>query len=226
MTRALEETLGTAGAVFVTRGGARVAAHFGSVAAELAVCRRGVGIADRSDHGTLELRGNAAAVAEAVERVTGERLAPGRALRSAGAWWCPITRHRVLVVADRAAADDLGVVVGAAARLTPGASVIDLEGDYAALGLVGPRAGRVVRDAGLLVAPVLPAGGFLARAGALTPSMLLREDADAFLLLVPASHARRAWGHLMAAGLAHGVTCVGRDALDRLRACPRTVPVP
>src|SRR5262245_8076759 len=44
--RGLEQQLGRAGAVFVQRDGVTVAAHFGSTAAELAVCRHGVGVAD------------------------------------------------------------------------------------------------------------------------------------------------------------------------------------
>jgi len=215
----LEETLITAGAAFTTRAGVRVAAHFGSVAAEMAVCRHGVGLSDRSDDGTIELRGTPEAVAAVVERVTGERLVPGRALRSCGAWWCPVTRHRVLVVAERSAAADLGVVLTAAARLAPGASVMDLTDDYAAIALVGPRARRVVRDAGLLPTALMPLpGAFLPATETVRPGLLLCQDVDHLVLLVPAAHARAAWAHLMAAGRPHGVTCVGREALERLDA--------
>lgn len=223
----LEETLARAGAVFVTRGGVRAAAHFGSVAAEMAVCRHGVGLSDRSHHGKLELRGDPEAVADVVERVTGERLAPGRALRSCGGWWCPITRHRVLVMADRPAADDLFVVLAAAARPVPGASLMDLSEDYAAIALIGPRARRLVRDAGLLASPLLPVpGGFLPATQTLRPGLLLCQDADHFVVLVPAAHACRTWKHLMAAGRVHGATCVGREALDRLDAVGPTVGLP
>jgi glycine cleavage system aminomethyltransferase T len=209
--RALQETLRRAGALFVSRGGDLVAAHFGSAAAELAVCRHGVGIADRGDLAVLELRGTPAAVAAVVERITGARLGPGHAVRSGAAWWCPVTRHRVLVLADRAAAADVAVLLSTAAGADADASIIDLSGDYATIGLIGPRAQRVVRDGGLLESSLLP-------------GLLLREDVDSFLLLVPDAHGERAWEHLMGAGRVHGVTCVGRDALDRLRACPRTIP--
>ena len=41
------------------------------------------------------------------------RLRPraGAAHLSAGAWWCAVTEHRVLIVAEPRAAADLGVVV-------------------------------------------------------------------------------------------------------------------
>lgn len=219
--RALEETLDAAGAAFVTRGSGRVAAHFGSAAGEMAVCRCGVGVADRSDMAKHELRGAPHAVSAVVERLAGTRPAPGRAVRAAGAWWCPVTRHRVLVLADAGARAGLGRRLAAAAAERPGASTIDLSDDYAAIALVGPRATRVARDGGVLGA-VAPAGGFWPRAGALgghpAPVLLLCEAADRLLLLVPDAHARAAWAHLMRAGRPYGATCVGRDALERLRA--------
>ena len=50
------------GAAMATRHGRRVPAHFGSVGAEEAVCLRSVGMADRSDRETFELRGAPSAV--------------------------------------------------------------------------------------------------------------------------------------------------------------------
>ena len=45
------------GAVMAERQGRRVPAHFGSAAAEETVCLRGVGMSDRSDRATFEVRG-------------------------------------------------------------------------------------------------------------------------------------------------------------------------
>ena len=53
----LETVARNHGAVMAPRHGRRVPAHFGSVGAEEAVCLRGVGMADRSDRDTFELRG-------------------------------------------------------------------------------------------------------------------------------------------------------------------------
>ena len=229
--RGLEEMLCRAGAVFVPRNGALVAAHFGSAAAELAVCRHGVGVTDRSDLGTLELRGTPAAVADVTERVTGVRPRPGTAHHSAGAWWCPITDHRLLILAEPAPAADLAVVVATAARSTPGASLIDLSGDYAAIGLVGPRAALLARDSRLLPrdAAARPGPGTLVAAAGtfdgLRPALLLCEDAERLLVHVPAAHGPDAWTQLIAAGRMHGASCVGRDALDRLRAVRRPAPI-
>ncbi len=53
----LEPLLQKAGATMVARHGWWVAAHFGSPGGELALCDTAVGLADRSDLGKLELRG-------------------------------------------------------------------------------------------------------------------------------------------------------------------------
>jgi glycine cleavage system aminomethyltransferase T len=231
MRGCLEELLGKAGAVFVPRAGALVAAHFGSVAAELAVCRHGVGVTDRSDLRTLELRGTPEAVAQVSARVTGLRPTTGSAHLSAGAWWCAVTDHRLLIVAEPAAATDLAVVVDTATRSDAGASLINLEDDYAALGLVGPRAVLLARDTRLLSreVPAPPTTGTLVTAtetfDGLRPALLLCEDPERLLVLVPAAHGGGAWTQLMAAGRMHGASCVGRDALDRLRAVRRPAPI-
>jgi hypothetical protein len=215
--------LDKAGAVFVPRDGALVAAHFGSAAAELAVCRHGVGVTHRSDLQVLELRGTAESVAAACERVTGLRPRPGHAHASAGAWWCAVTEHRVLLVADPAAAADLAVVIATAVRSTPGASLIDLAGDYAAIELIGPRAGLLARDTRLLGGDAHPGTLHAATTtfDGLRPALTLCEDRERLLVLVPAAHGAGAWTQLMAAGRMHGASCVGRDALDRLRAVRR-----
>lgn len=227
MRGCLEELLSKAGAVFVPRHGTLVAAHFGSVAAELAVCRHGVGVTDRSDLRTLELRGTPAAIAQVSERVTGLRPITGTAHLSAGAWWAAVSDHRILIVAEPAAAADLAVVVATAAHMAAGASLIDLADDYAAIGLVGPRAALLARDTRLLPRelPAPPVPGTIATAtdtfDGLRPALLLSEDAERLLVLVPAAHGAGAWTQLMAAGRMHGASCVGRDALDRLRAVRR-----
>jgi glycine cleavage system aminomethyltransferase T len=215
--------LGKAGAVFVPRDGVLVAAHFGSVAAELAVCRHGVGMTDRGDLRVIELRGTQAAVATVSERVTGRRPRPGTAHQSAGAWWCAVTEHRVLIVAEPAPAADLAVVAATAVRSTPGASLIDLADDYAAIGLIGPRAALLARDTRLLAGEAVPGALHTATTtfDGLRPALLLCEDPERLLVLVPAAHGAGAWTQLMGAGRMHGASCVGRDALDRLRAVRR-----
>jgi heterotetrameric sarcosine oxidase gamma subunit len=216
---ALEDLLAAAGGAMVMRDGDRVATHFSSVAAELAVCRRSVGLAERSDLGTLELRGPATAVQAVIRRLAGDGLTPGEAAKADEAWWCLVTPHRALVLCPGESRDELLAGLVDAAGEAEGASAVDLSGDYAALLLIGPRAEHLVRSTSLVAdasAP-LPVGGLRLVSGRL-PAVLLRQEADRFLALVPRAHACEAWELLLAAGRPHGLACVGRSALDLLRA--------
>jgi len=62
----LETVARNHGATMASRHGRRVHAHFGSVGAEEAVCLRAVGMADRSDRDTFELRGDPVAIETAL----------------------------------------------------------------------------------------------------------------------------------------------------------------
>jgi hypothetical protein len=129
----LETVLRAHGAVMGVRHGRLVAAHFGSVASETAVCLRSVGLADGF----------------------------GRA--------------------------------GAPA-------------DRIALVLLGPRAPRVLQAARLGAAP-FPASA--------------RADPDGYEVLVPREDGAAAWRHLLRAGEALGITCVGFDAVEHLAVAGR-----
>ena len=216
---ALEDLLADAGGAMVMRGGHRVATHFSSVAAELAVCRRSVGLAERSDLGTLELRGSGSAVQAVLRQLTGDGLAPGAAVRASEAWWCLLTPHRALVLCPGESRDALLAGLLEAAGEAEGASAVDLSGDYAALLLIGPRAEQLVRSTSLVAdaSASLPVGGLQVVSGR-RPAVLLREESDRFLALVPRVHACETWERLLGAGRPYGLACVGRNALDLLRA--------
>jgi glycine cleavage system aminomethyltransferase T len=94
-------------------------------------------------------------------------LALGQATRTNGAWRCPITRDRTLVVGDR---DAVG---------------IDLTSSLAALTIAGPLAREVfARFCALDLRPQsLPVGGFRPGSVGRTPGYVLREDDDRFLML-------------------------------------------
>ena len=70
----LETVARNHGAVMAERHGRRVPAHFGSTAAEEAVCQTGVGMADRSDRDTFELRGDPVAIETRPDRARRARL--------------------------------------------------------------------------------------------------------------------------------------------------------
>jgi hypothetical protein len=78
--------------------------------------------------------------------------------------------------------------------------------------LVGPRAAKVLRAAGL--PHDLVVGGTRSAASV----VVVREAADRFLLLAEGARGRDPWAALREAGRPLGLAPVGHDALDRLAA--------
>jgi glycine cleavage system aminomethyltransferase T len=123
----LETVARNHGAVMAERHGRRVPAHFGSVGAEEAVCLKSVGMADRSDRETLELRGAPSAIEEAFVAL-GEH-----------AWYS-------FIAADRALARTEDAPACVAALRSTDVTVHDNTPAYAAIGLVGPRAKELLDE--------------------------------------------------------------------------------
>jgi hypothetical protein len=100
----------------------------------------------------------------------------GSASRVDGAWWCPVTPGRTLVLGGS------GVVEG---------DVVDMTCAYAAVEIGGPRVlDWVARFCALDLRPaVLPVGGFRPGSVARTPGYVLRVAEEALLLLVGAAYA-------------------------------------
>jgi hypothetical protein len=190
---ALVDHLRKAGGVMVMRDGHAVAAHFGSTATEVAVCVKRVGLAVRSDLAAIEL--------QSAESWLGHPVpSQGRARRIAGTWYCRVASDRVVVVGPHSA------IAG------------DQPDSKTVLTLVGPRVSRVLADVGLqndLDVESLRLGWF-----ADSPTLLLRESADRYLLVVDAEQAGQAWRELLDAGRSLGLSMVGTEALERLAAAP------
>jgi glycine cleavage system aminomethyltransferase T len=179
------------GAVMVARHGHEVAAHFGSAAAEAAVCRTTVGIAVRPDRATLEVLGPPAAV----------DLALGGLVPLAGrAWSERVTPTLAIVRCER---DQAGVVTAHLQR-SDDVSVLDLPTEYVAIGLLGPRGPDVLAAAGVGTSD--------------DPVIVMDERPGRVELLVPAAQGPALWNRLLAAGAAFGIACVGVDALEHLDA--------
>lgn len=207
----MEREARAAGAVFERRDGWNVAVRFEDPQAERERCRAAVGFADLSQLGKIELQGELAAFAG------GGALELGTALRSDGAWWCPYTRERALVLCEAASTARLRERLEEAAESSPGlASVIDLSSSLGALAIAGPGARETfARFTAIDLRPqVTPVGGFRPGSVARSAGAILREGEERYLMLFGAALGRYMWTVVADAAAALGGGPVGVDALD------------
>jgi glycine cleavage system aminomethyltransferase T len=126
----LETVARNHGAIMASRQGRRVPAHFGSVAAEEAVCLHSVGMADRSDRDTFDLRGTPEAVESALVTV-GEY-----------AWCSFLAADRALARCEHEHAEVCAKLLSNQAGLV----ATNRTAAYAAIGLIGPRAKELLME--------------------------------------------------------------------------------
>jgi glycine cleavage system aminomethyltransferase T len=206
------------------REGRPVAVHYGSAAAELAVCVRAVGLVDRSELSTLTLEAPPAQLAALMTRLVGATVSPGGLFCGGGAWWCGDSAARVIVVCDgRTGGRLIDALHADAARHV---AVRDHSGELAAIGLLGRNTGRVLSALG-----VYGPSGDARRAkpfargtlDGLEASWLLPSDRQA-LVLVAREQAGAAWLAIERAGRPFGISCVGQEAASRYALIERLRP--
>jgi len=214
----LEPQLQKAGATMVARHGWWVAAHFGSPGGELALCETAVGLADRSDLGKLELRGERSALEQLVGQLSGGSVDPGDALLAGGAWWCAVSPTHVLALCDAGDTDRLRTRALDAVRWTPGATVADVTAHYAAIGLLGPRTADVLAELSDTEPPLgdVESPAFDVLRLAAVPAMLLRGATGRAVVLTEAARAAVLWTEIERAGREAGIGHVGADAVSHL----------
>jgi len=195
-----------AGARLEQRDGWNVAVSFDGAEAERERLRGSVGFADSSYLGKIELQGE-----------IGEQLELGRARLVDGAWWCPYTHERAIVLCEpgRTAAlvERLEEEARAAGRLT---SVIEMTSVLGALTIAGPLAREVfARFTALDLRPnVTPVHGFRPGSVARGPGAVLRQDEERYLMLFGAALGRYMWTVVADACASLGGAPVGVDALE------------
>ena len=216
----IADRLRLAGGVMSQREGHAVAANFGSAATELAICVKRVGLAVRSDLDALEIAGAEPWLAHFLEESRSGGRAPvaGEAVRTAGSWCCRVAPDRAIVIGPWSAAARWAGIVRHAVVTGAAIDCTDRSDSATALTLVGPRAARLLDDAGL--EPDLPVGGVRESWFAGSSVLVLREAADRFLLVLDAEYAVDAWQELLDVGRVLGLSMVGAEALERLAAAP------
>jgi hypothetical protein len=216
----IPETCLAAGAQLTTRDGRMIVALYGSVPGEIAVCMKSVGLADRSDLGTLDLRGATSPLDRALaDRLGDPAPGPGTARRLRSVWYLRLDARRALLVGPhRALASEAAIGRGRDRSELPRH---DIGSSVSIISVIGPRVGRLLGAAGL---PDDLAIGAVARDPD-DPSVLaiLREEQRRVLILVRRSAVDALWHRLLAAGEPLQAAFVGSDALTLLGASSATV---
>jgi glycine cleavage system aminomethyltransferase T len=211
-----------AGAQLGERDGHVVAALYGSTHGEIAACMTHVGLADRSDLGTLELRGGQSPLDRALATRLGDPPPPaGTARRQKGVWFLRIDGRRVLIVGAHPALAALPPIGAGSDH----ADLVlrDIGASISMISIIGPRAGRLMAAADL---PADLAIGAIGRdPGDASIVAIVRESQRRVLLLVRAADIEPVWGRLLQAGEPLGATFVGSDALMLLGAASVQAPV-
>jgi heterotetrameric sarcosine oxidase gamma subunit len=203
-----------AGARLEERDGWRVAVSFDGPEAER--CAASVGFADSSHLGKIEIQADPGDLAAIVAGAGARPLELGRATRSLGAWWCPYTRERAIVLCEPGEAAELLQALENGAATTAGhATVLDVTTVFAALTIAGPLARETfARFTALDLRPqALPVDGFRPGSVARTPGAVLREAEDRFLMLFGAALGQYVWTAVADAAESLGGGPVGVDVL-------------
>jgi glycine cleavage system aminomethyltransferase T len=209
------------GAKVVDRDGRLVTAHYGSVATELAVCRKAVGMSVRTELRILEVCGREPWLERLLSRALGGRVPEvGTAAIAAGAWCCRTEQDRALVIGPSGAVERWRRVAREAVIGGSPISAAELTDAWAPLSLIGPKAPRLLALAGA-DAQDLPVGGLAATTVEGAPALVLRAGADHWLALLDADAAPDACRALFEAGRGVGLSLVGCEAVARLAAAAR-----
>ena len=211
------QTCLAAGATLHKRDGRLVATDYGSVPGEIAVCMKSVGLADRSDLGTLELRAATSLLDRALAARLGDpAVAPGAARRLRSVWYLRLDSRRTLLVGPHTALAS-GPMIGKGHDRAELACK-DIGSTIAMISVIGPRAGRLMFAAGL---PDDLAIGAIGR-DPHDPSVIaiLRESQRRLIVLVKAADVDAMWARLLAAGEPLGAAFIGFDALTLLGVAP------
>ena len=195
--------------------------HYGSAAAEIAVCSKAVGLAERSDLFLLDVSGAPTVIEHALAPAISDAVpAAGEARCVADTWCCRIEPDRALVAGAAGAVDRWRHVVSRVAATTGTAVGADVLPEGDAVSIVGPKAPALM-ERSTLAAGLTPggvAGGQVAGAQV----WVVCEGELRYLLLFPQGCPVEALEAIGESGRPLGLARVGHEALSHMRAARRT----
>ena len=195
--------------------------HYGSAAAEIAVCSKAVGLAERSDLFLLDVSGAPTLLEHALAPAISDAVpAAGEARCVADTWCCRIEAGRALVAGAAGAVDRWRHVVSRVAATTGTAVRADVLPEGEAVSIVGPKAPALM-ERSTLPAGLTPggvAGGQVAGAQV----WVVCEGELRYLLLFPRGCPVEALEAIGESGRPLGLARVGHEALSHMRAARRT----
>jgi glycine cleavage system aminomethyltransferase T len=202
----MERQARAAGARFEERDGWNVAVGFDGPEAERERLRSTVGFTDVSHLGKVEVQGPQAG-----------HLELDVAELDDGAWWCPYTAQRAIVLCEPSALPPLRErLMDAAAEQDGLASVVDVTTAFGALALEGPLARELfARFTALdLRDQVTPLRAFRPGSVARTPGAVLRQSEQRWLMLFGAALGQYMWTVVADAAGSLGGGPVGVESRD------------
>jgi heterotetrameric sarcosine oxidase gamma subunit len=200
----MEPGAAAAGASFEERDGWKVAVSFPGEDFST------VGFADLSHLGKIEVQGDVAAI-------IGRDLELGHATRAEGAWWCPYSATRAVVLCPASDTAALrGRLTASAADANGLSSVIDTTTAQGAMTILGPLAREVfARFTAIDLRPQeMPVRGWRPGSVARTGGAILCEAPDRYLMLFGAALGQYVWTVVADAAEHLGGGPVGVDALE------------
>jgi heterotetrameric sarcosine oxidase gamma subunit len=208
----MERLAKAAGARFETRAGWNLAVAYSGDEERRAT--ETVGFADRSNLTKLELQAPPDELARiAREAGDGAALELGKATHSAGAWWCPVTPARLLVLSEPDSPVKAAVSEATGEKAI---TLLDMTTGFVALSLIGPGCRELLaRFCAIDVRPtVTPVTGFRPGSVARTPGYLLCEREDQLLILVGWALGEYLWEVVADAAESLGGGPVGADVMS------------
>jgi heterotetrameric sarcosine oxidase gamma subunit len=191
-----------AGGRLERRDGWNVAAAFDGEEAERERCRLGVGFADVSHLGKVELQAPPAELAAIATECSDD------------ARWCTYTAERAIAICQPGS---LAPLRQRMETLATTASVVDVTCVWAALTIVGPLARELfARFTAIDLRPdITPTGAFRPGSVARTPGAILREDEQRYLMVFGAALGQYMWTVVADAAERLGGGPIGVDVLAR-----------